>query len=719
MTVKNPKQEKIRVLLSNSLVLSVLPALLIILLLPLNWERFYLEEVSSRLIQPGRVDFYEDLNGDGHSEKISIGGEQTRSGIIVQNRMGQTLSQWNFRGEANFLPRKRFWVANDFLGWGKKQLFTFSLSNDSILLHGLFDLQEEELAISNRFIASVGQGIDGHDVFILPLEPEDLNGDGVRELLFGISAGHSIYPRQIYAYFIEQDSLIVSPPSSYKLYVAAQADLTGNGKREIILHGGATGNVRDPGTVFHDHSNWLMVLNQDLEFLFEPVEIPGRHSSFHPFVVGKGGQKYLVGINGQNQDQQHPEVFTFSSQGEVLAKKQLTIPIGHICLLYTRRSHPEFAVSTLDDELRIYDADMQLKRTFPGKSFNHSISADLDRSGQKEIIAAHMQTGQVHVFQTGFEKPVSASVEWTTHLQPLISINERGDLPPQVSFQLGNRHYLFEYGRNRMYLMNILACLGAYLAVFLFTHGIRRMQKKQMDREQQTEKQITELQLTLVKAQLDPHFSLNALNSVMGAVRNNQPELAEAGLLRFATLYRSMLLSAGDIRRSLEEELRFTENYLELEKMRFGDNFEYEITTGHGTDPTTLVPKLIVQIHAENAVKHGLAPRRGGGRLKIHAEVSGDQLHIRVEDNGVGRAHPTTKQKGNFPVSDESKKGPGHDFEKTITSTGRGLALMEEFYDLYRKFYHQTIGSEITDLVDSAGNPAGTVVSITIHLSNE
>lgn len=44
---------------------------------------------------------------------------------------------------------------------------------------------------------------------------------------------------------------------------------------------------------------------------------------------------------------------------------------------------------------------------------------------------------------------------------------------------------------------------------------------------------------------------------------------------------------------------------------------------------------------------------------------------------------------------------------------------MEEFYDLYRKFYHQTIGSEITDLVDAAGNPAGTLVSITIHLSNE
>jgi hypothetical protein len=370
-------------------------------------------------------------------------------------------------------------------------------------------------------------------------------------------------------------------------------------------------------------------------------------------------------------------------------------------------------------DLQIYDVDMQLQRVLPGKGFPHSISADLSRNGNNEIIAANMQTEQVHVFRAGFEYPVSASVDWTSQGHPLISVNERGNLPPQISFQLGDRHYLFEYGRNPMVLWNILVFLGTYLAVLLFTHGVRRMQKSQMIREQQTEKQITELQLNLVKMQLDPHFSLNALNSVMSAVRNNQPEVAEAGLSRFVRLYRSMLLSAGDIRRSLEEELRFTENYLELEKMRFGDAFEYEITTEPGTDTATLVPKLIVQIHAENSVKHGLAPRREGGQLKIHAEVSDDEVHISIRDNGVGRAHPTTKQKGKFPASDESKKTPGPYFINTTSSTGRGLALMEEFYDLYRKFYHQLIRSEITDLVDAAGNPAGTLVSITIHLSNE
>jgi hypothetical protein len=342
----NPKQVKIRVLLSNSLVISILPALMIIMLLPLNWDRFSLMEVSAVNTQPGRVYFYEDLSGDGHSEMISIGGEATPSGIIVQNRKGQALSQWNFRGEANFQPRKRFWVADDFMGLGKKQLFTFSLSNDSILLHGLFDLQEEELAISNRFIARVGQGRAGHDACILPLEPEDLNGDGVKELLFGINAGYSIYPRQVYAYFIEKDSLVVSAPAAYKIHRATQADVTGNGKREIILHGGATGNTTEQGTVFHDHSNWLMVLDQNLEFLFEPVEIPGRYSSFYPFAVKKDGQIRLIGINGQNQYKEYPEVFTFSPQGEILENREIAGPLGPVCLSHARCGQPIFAVST-------------------------------------------------------------------------------------------------------------------------------------------------------------------------------------------------------------------------------------------------------------------------------------------------------------------------------------------------------------------------------------
>ncbi|MFO7998389.1 MAG: hypothetical protein R6U86_05335, partial [Bacteroidales bacterium] len=162
------------------------------------------------------------------------------------------------------------------------------------------------------------------------------------------------------------------------------------------------------------------------------------------------------------------------------------------------------------------------------------------------------------------------------------------------------------------------------------------------------------------------------------------------------------------------------------------------------------VPKMVIQLHAENAVKHGLLPMKEGGKLMIRIEVSDKKLVIVIRDNGVGRSHPTNKkiisgEESEWPApSGQPKKAPNEEFHENhfglgdkfdgsgdVTrqsdkvsgssnqSTGRGLALMEEFYDLYRKFYRQTIESEIVDLVDADGNNAGTSVTITIHLSNE
>jgi hypothetical protein len=722
-------QEKIRVLLSNSLVLSLLPAILIIILLPLNRERYLLEEVSLRRSQEERIYFYEDVTGDGYAEEIYVGGEQTRSGLVIQGRTRFPYGQWNFRGEVRFSYRQKFWVVDDFFGSGNKELFLFTISNDSIFLHGLKSPTESELFLQNRLIARVRAGRDGYDALIVPMEPEDLNGDGVKELLFGIGTGYSVSPRQVYAYYILQDSLVNSPPSAYNIRRVQQADLTGDGRREIIIQGSSTGNAPASDHRFHDQSNWLMVLDQHLEFLFEPVEIPRRYSAFQPYVIWQEGMPQLVGIHNQSQEEPYPSFFRFSQNGDILSETGLPAPHRYTTLAYNKRHEPVFGITTNEYNLQVYDAEMQLIKSYPGRGFVDAVLADLNGDGHKEIIAANMSTGKVHVFRPGFRRPVSRNVEWNSR-RPIISVRYRGEQPAQISMQLGNNHYLFDYGRNPWYYANFLIYLGVYLAVIAFTHGVRKVQRNMMVRERDTEKKITELQLSLVKNQLDPHFSLNALNSVMHAVRNNQPEVAEEGLTRFAALYRNMLLSAGSIRQSLEEELRFTENYLELEKMRFGRGFDYEIVVEPGVKLHLLVPKLLIQLHAENAVKHGLSPLASGGRLLITLSASDYILHLKIEDNGVGRAHPTNKKtisrQGIYAYTDEKNPAfddfmlnSGNKTRENPISTGRGLALMEEFYDLYRKFYNQIIESEIIDLVDESGKPAGTSVNISMDLSND
>src|SRR6056297_2245988 len=115
-----------------------------------------------------------------------------------------------------------------------------------------------------------------------------------------------------------------------------------------------------------------------------------------------------------------------------------------------------------------------------------------------------------------------------------------------------------------------------YLLSVLFVYLIQKLQRKQFEKKQEREKRIAELQLQNLKNQLDPHFTFNAMNSIGLHIYEEDKEKAYDQFVRFARLIRSSLLSSDKIFRSLEEELQFTEDYLEFQKERFGDKFDYQ-----------------------------------------------------------------------------------------------------------------------------------------------
>ena len=111
----------------------------------------------------------------------------------------------------------------------------------------------------------------------------------------------------------------------------------------------------------------------------------------------------------------------------------------------------------------------------------------------------------------------------------------------------------------------------------------------------------------LIRNQLDPHFTLNVINSIIYSIEYADRKQAGDQLRQFANLYRNMLLSASSIQRTIAEELDFCDEYLSLEKMRFGEKFNYKISVPDDINRSRLIPKLLIQIHVENAVKHGLS----------------------------------------------------------------------------------------------------------------
>ncbi len=159
---------------------------------------------------------------------------------------------------------------------------------------------------------------------------------------------------------------------------------------------------------------------------------------------------------------------------------------------------------------------------------------------------------------------------------------------------------------------------------------------------------LLEARLDALQRQINPHFLFNTLNSISSLVRM-KPELAREMTVKLANILRA-LLKDHDTYVPLREELEFTDDYLDIEVVRFGAKLKVE----KEIDPRTLeilVPSILLQPLIENSIKHGLEPRLQGGTVTLRSRLEGERVTIEVADDGVGV--------GNKPVSALARTGAG------------------------------------------------------------
>jgi len=155
----------------------------------------------------------------------------------------------------------------------------------------------------------------------------------------------------------------------------------------------------------------------------------------------------------------------------------------------------------------------------------------------------------------------------------------------------------------------------------------------------QLQTQLAEAQLEALQRQLHPHFLFNTLNTI-SALMHRDAQAADEMLVRLSDLLRLTLDRVGTQQVPLKDEVDFLRKYLEIEETRFGDRLEVTIDV----DPDVLdapVPNLVLQPLVENALRHGLAPKIGGGRVDVSARQVGGGLTLTVRDNGVGLSPDT------------------------------------------------------------------------------
>ena len=145
---------------------------------------------------------------------------------------------------------------------------------------------------------------------------------------------------------------------------------------------------------------------------------------------------------------------------------------------------------------------------------------------------------------------------------------------------------------------------------------------------------VLEARLDALQRQINPHFLFNTLNSVASLVRS-QPELARQMTVKLANILRA-LLKDHDAYVPLRQELSFTDDYLDIEVVRFGAD---KLRVEKQIDPRTLdvlVPSILLQPLIENSIKHGLEPRIHGGTVTVRSRLEGGRISIEVADDGVG-----------------------------------------------------------------------------------
>jgi len=201
---------------------------------------------------------------------------------------------------------------------------------------------------------------------------------------------------------------------------------------------------------------------------------------------------------------------------------------------------------------------------------------------------------------------------------------------------------------------------------------------------------------------MNPHFIFNSLTSVQNFIITHDEIKASIYLSRFSDLVRSILNNSMVEQITLEEEIATIENYLELQKVRFTDKFDYSIEVDKTINPENiLIPPMLAQPFIENSIEHGFKNKKTKGRILIRFKMDKDKILYEVEDDGIGREKAQEiKQKH---LSDH----------KSLATT-----LTQERINVLNKKLKHKIKLEIIDLKNEKGEATGTRVVFDISLMN-
>ncbi len=246
--------------------------------------------------------------------------------------------------------------------------------------------------------------------------------------------------------------------------------------------------------------------------------------------------------------------------------------------------------------------------------------------------------------------------------------------------------------KNTLYFTFLFLTLLGILVLILYKQNQLKNERKLMYMEQ-----------NLLRAQMNPHFIFNSLNSIKLYIIHNRSKDAISFLSKFARLIRIILQSTRDKEMSLSEEIEMIKLYVSIENIRMNNTVEFQMDIDPNLDTENIkIPSLLTQPFIENALWHGLSHKTEGDRklsIRIYPENE-EKIFIEIEDNGIGRKRAEAIKKS-----------------RIFNKKSLGINLSSERLRLFSKTSKENFKIRFIDLFDSDGNPTGTRVIIEIPFS--
>jgi LytS/YehU family sensor histidine kinase len=241
------------------------------------------------------------------------------------------------------------------------------------------------------------------------------------------------------------------------------------------------------------------------------------------------------------------------------------------------------------------------------------------------------------------------------------------------------------------YMMGGLSVLLilSFLVGFLF---VRQNKLKSQQRSMQLEQK-------LLRSQMNPHFIFNSLTAIESFIYTNEPKEAGRYLSGFARLMRLILENSREEFISLEKEIKTLQYYLDLQKLRFDDKFDYKIILEDGLEADSIaIPPMLAQPFIENSIEHGIKNMELKGAIEILFKKENNEIHFEVKDNGIGMER-------SFAIKEDKK-----------SHQSLATKITRERLSILNRSKQGKIKLLIEEMKDAFNNVVGTQVSFNIPL---